>query len=294
MNRWEKFLKWISIILGIGALGFFIFDFVFFESLRPRMIAFEPVGAKEEQLIILMGVGLVLFLGFCLASLLRTLNFIRRAKKVKLIYIFLVVSGVVSILFIFADIALLSDIGKQHKYGLDQPEWYVLYPVMGFQVFTTLLFLYFHLFQFKQDELEKEIVFDNNIFMTVQFIGSLCGFIGLSTTLVGYLFPKAWSLKSHTTASLITLLLPYGVSVGYWLFNKASAKERKLYDEKQIQDIGRSAFITLILSALFMNAIFILNFNNLDGVTSILWLPLYLYAILLMFSLGNIYFGWRG
>ncbi len=294
MNRWEKFLKWISIVLGTAALGFFIFDFVLFERMRPRMVAFEPITADEELLFILTGIGLLLFMGFCLASLLRTMNYIRRLNKVNLIYIILVICGVVSVLFIFGDMALLSDIGKQHSYGMDQPEWFVLYPVMGFQVLTTLLFLYFHLYQFPQQELAKEIAFDNNIFMTVQFIGLLCGFIGLTTNLLGYLFPNAWSLKNHTTSGLITLLLPYGISVGYWVFNKIFGKERKFYDEKQSQDIGKSAFITLIASAVFMVGIFILNFNNLDGVTSILWLPLYLYSILMMFSLGNIYFGWKG
>ena len=293
MNKWDKFLKWISIILGTAALGFFIFDFVLFENIRPRMVVYEAIPDNTESLIILTGVGLLLFLIFCLASLLRTMNYIRRAKKVKMIYIVLIVCGVVSVLFIFGDIALLSDIGKQYTYGLSQPEWYVLYPVMGFQVATALLFLYFHLYQFLQDELEKEITFDNNIFMTVQFIGLLCGFIGLSTSLLGYFFPKAWTLKSHTTSSLISLLLPYGVSVGYWLLNKIFGKERKLYDEKQSQDIGKSAFVTLILSAIFMTGLFIFNYNDLGGVTSILWLPIFLYFILLTFSSGNIYLNWR-
>ena len=293
MNRWDKFLKIVSMISGVAALGFFIYDFIYFEELRPRMVAFEPVTAKDEQMVILTGIGLLIFSIFCLASLLRFMNHIRHARKINLIYIALVVCGVVSLLFVFGDMSLLSDIGKQHSYGFAQPEWLVLYIVIGFQVITTLTFLYFHQYQLKREELIEEIALDNNIFLTVQFVGLLCGLGGLASNLLGYHFPKAWSLKTHTTMGLILIMLPYVFMVGYWLLNKLFGKERQFYDEKQFQDISRSALITLVFSAVFMVGLFILNYNDLGGITSILWLPLYLYAILFMFSLGNIYFNWK-
>lgn len=46
-------------------------------------------------------------------------------------------------------------------------------------------------------------------------------------------------------------------------------------------------------SALFMILLFIINYNNLLGVISILWLPLYLFSVLFLFSLTNLYFSGR-
>ncbi len=89
--------------------------------------------------------------------------------------------------------------------------------------------------------------------------------------------------------SLITLLIPYALVVGYWLITKLQEEHRHWYDEKQIQDIGKSAFLTLVLSVILMAMLFLINYSNLSGVVSLLWLPLYLFSVLLFFSLGNLY-----
>ena len=85
--------------------------------------------------------------------------------------------------------------------------------------------------------------------------------------------------------SLITLLIPYALVVGYWLITKLQEEHRHWYDEKQIQDIGKSAFLTLVLSVILMSMLFIINYSNLSCVVSLLCLPLYLFSVLLFFSL---------
>ena len=293
MTRLDKLLKWTSLILGLVALAFFVFDVVIFTDLQPRMMVFEPITQAKENLFNWTGVGLLLFLGFCLTSLLRTVNYLRRAQKVTWLDIVLVISGVISILFVFADVALLSDIGKQYRHGLAQPEWLVLYLVMGFQFLAALAYLLFHLFGFKQENLLEQVALDSNIFLMVQYVGILCGLMGLASSSLGYLFPKGWDQHIHTTISLIILLIPYGLAVGYWFLTKFWEKERRFYDEKQRQDIGKSAFVTLILSVIIMIGLFIANYNDLSGITSVLWLPIFLYSVLFLFSLGNIWLSWK-
>lgn len=293
MTRLDKLLKWISVVLGLAALGFFAFDVVLFTDLQPRMVALEPITQAEENLFKWTGVGLLLLLGFCLTSLLRTANYLRRASKVTFLYIALIISGGISLLFVFSDVALLSDIGKQYRHGLSQPEWLVLYVVMGFQVLTALAYLTFHLFGFRQENLLEQVALDSNIFLIAQYVGILCGLMGLAFSSLGYIYPRGWNQDIHTTTGLIVLLIPYGLVVGYWLLTKLQEKERLLYDEKQRQDIGKSAFMTLILSVVIMVSVFIANYNNLGGVTCVLWLPIYLYSALFLFSLGNVYFSWK-
>ena len=290
MKKLEKLLRSISVVLGLASTAFFVFDYFVFANLRPKMIRFEAISLAEEGLMNWVGIGLLLFLAFCLLSLLQIAKYLKNAKKVTLFSLFLVIGGVLSLLFIFGDVALLNDIGKQCKHGLAQPEWLMIYPIMGFQLMTAIVFTYLHLSGFLRRKQLKHVARDSNIFLVVQYVGIICGLMGLSLSSLGFLFPRAWSLLVHTTISSIVLLIPYVLAVIYWLITKLQEKNRQWYDEKQLQDIGKSAFLTLVISVVFMTLLFIANYNILGGVVSILWLPLYLFLVLFLFSLGNLYF----
>lgn len=290
MTKKNKLVKVLSIVLGLASTAFFAFDYFLFSKLRPRMVHFEAISPAEEGLMNWVGVGLLLFLAFCLLSLLQIASYLKNAKKITLFSLFLVGSGVLSLLFIFSDIALLNDIGKQYKHGLAQPEWLMLYPIMAFQFITAIVFTYFHLFGFKKENQVEQVARDSNIFLIVQYVGIICGLMGLSLSSLGFLFPRAWSLSIHTTITSIILLIPYVLVVAYWFLVKLQEKTRQWYDEKQIQDIGKSALLTLTISVLLMTVLFVVNYNRLNGVISILWLPLYLFSVLFLFSLGNLYF----
>ncbi len=293
MKKLNGLLRNISVLLGLVSVGFFVFDFFLFSRLRPKMISFEAISLAEEHLLNWVGIGLLCFLGFCLLSLFQMANFLKNAKKITILSLFLIVSGVLSLLFVFSDVALLSDIGKQYRYGFAQPEWSVIYPIMGFQLLTALSFTYLHFSGFMREKQLKKIARDSNIFMAVQYVGLICGLLGLSASSLGFLFPSAWNLTIHTTISSIVLLIPYFLAVLYWFINKFQEKPRQWYDEKQLQDVGKSAFLTMIISIVFMIGLFVTNYNNLSGVVSLLWLPLYLFLVLFLFSFSNLYFSGR-
>jgi len=286
----QKILKNISIFLGLAASAFFVFDYFYFARLQPKMVRFEAISGGEEKLMNLVGVGLLVLLAFLLVSLFCLVRYLKKAKKITFFTLLLVTCGVLSLLFIFADVALLSDIGKQYKHNLSQPEWLMLYPIITFQFITTIVFIYFHLFGFKKENQLKQVVRDSNIFLIVQYVGIICGLMGFSLTSLGFLFPRAWNLEIHTTISSIILLIPYALATFYWLVTKRQEKNRQWYDEKQLQDVGKSAFLTLIASVIFMIILFVVNYYNLGGVVKVLWLPLYLFFVLLLFSLTNLYF----
>ena len=86
----------------------------------------------------------------------------------------------------------------------------------------------------------------------------------------------------------IILLFPYALAIGYWGLSKFKENNRQWFDEKQQSGIGRSAFITIIVTSIFMVLLFVINFRNLDGVVRNLWLPLYLFGTKFVFSLGNL------
>lgn len=280
----------MGIVLGLISVAFFIFDYVMFSRFRPVMVAFGNISSSEEGLLNWVAVGLLVLLAFYSLSLFRLAAYLRKAKKVTFPSLLLLAGGVLSLLFVFSDVALLSDIGKQYKHGLSQPEWSLLYPIMGFQFITTAVFTYLHLFGFKKKNQVERVVRDSNIFSVVQYVGIICGLMGLTLSSLGFLFPSAWNLDMHVTISSIVLLTPYLLAVGYWFVTKLQEEQRQWYDEKQLQDVGKSAFLTLVLSVVFMVGLFVANYSNLGGVVSVAWLPLYLFFVLLLFSAGNLYF----
>ena len=290
MKKKEQLMRGVSVVLGLTSIAFFVFDFFVFESLRPKMVRFEAISGAEEKLINWVGVGLLIFLAFCLLSLYQIARYLKYADKVTLFSLSLIVGGVLSLLFIFGDVALLSDIGKQYRHGLAQPEWLMIYLVVGFQFVTAIVFTYLHLSGFLKGKQLKYVAQDSNIFLMVQYVGVICGLLGLSSSSLGFVFPRAWSLQIHTTTSSIILLIPYTLVTVYWIFIKFQEKTGQWFDEKQLQDIGKSAFLTLVLNVIFMTVLFIINYNSLSGVVSILWLPLYLFSVLFLFSSGNLYF----
>ncbi|MFH1890959.1 MAG: hypothetical protein ABIJ91_05370 [Candidatus Kuenenbacteria bacterium] len=286
----KKIIHYSTIVLGIISLISFIADYFIFTELRPKMVAFEAISQNHDNLMLIVGAGLLVFLAFCVLSLLRIVQYLKKAKKITLIYSLLLAGSVLCLLFVFSDVALLQDIDKQYKLGLDQPEWSLVYPIMSLQFIAAIIFIIFHLFGFKKENQVEDVVKDSNIFLVAQYVGIICGLSGFVLSGLGFFFSSAWNLYVHTIISSIILLIPYVLIVGYWLSIKLKENISDWYDEKQIQDIGKSSFMTLIISVVFMILLFALNFNNLNGVISMIWLPLYLFFVLTLFSFGNLYF----
>ncbi len=257
------------------------------------MVEFEALIGYENTLLTIVGFGLLLILSFFLLSLLQIVRYLQHISQIEPIPLVLLIGLVLSLLFVFSDISLLSDIHKQYLNQLSQPEWLLVYPIVVFQFLTTISVIYFHLngkFMKTSTELVKK---DINIFLIVQYVGLICGSMGLAAGFLGFMFPKGWSLSIHSVLTSIIFLSPYTLSVIYWGMTKLREKNWEWYDEKQQRDVGRSAFLTIIVISILMLVLFVTNYQNLDGVISFLWLPLYLFGTIFSFSLGNLVFSSR-
>ncbi len=294
MKKLEKSFTYLTAGLGLVSSLSFIVSYFILENLRPRMIRFEAITVAEEGLVNYFGVGLLLFLGFSLLSLFQIVRHFKNAKKLSWSSLFFLVLCVLALILIFGDLALLSDIGKQYRLDLAQPEWNLLYPIMAFQLISGLILTYAHLFKLGKVGRVKYVAKDINIFMVAQYLGVLCGLMGLSSVIINFRFPRPlWMIKLHTSMTTVILLIPYLLVVAYWFLVKFQEKSRQWYDEKQIQDIGKSSFLTLVSSVVVMGGLFLLNYHHLDNMVSVLWLPFYVFLVLLLFSLGNLYFTGR-
>lgn len=288
MKKTSNRLRVINIVLGILAIGFCIFELVVFPGIRAKMEVFAPLSELEQTLLTIAGFGLIELFLFFLLSLFEAVRAIRRSDSLDFFLVLLVIVGVVALLLVFADVSLLTDIVNQYEGGLDQPEWTLLYPILGAQYTVAAILLYLHFSGYFTHKQRKEIARDSNIFLLVHMVGTICGALGLAFSLLGFLFPRGWSLLLHSTISTVLLIFPYALTIFYWLIIKFREPDRQLYDEKQLLDVGRSAFLSLLVTTGVMTLLFVINYQALDGVVRFLWLPIFLFTELLAFSVTNL------
>jgi hypothetical protein len=293
MKKNRSFLRIISILFGFLAIAAFIYAFIVLVKLQPKMVAFEALSTLESALLTGVGFALLAILAFFLLSMWQMVRYIKFAEKLTLFSLFLIIAGVLAVLFIFSDIALLGDIAKQHQHGLAQPEWSLVFPIMIGQFLVTIMFFYLHLSGRIARKQVDRVIMDIHLFLVVHYVGLICGGLGLVMALLGLFFTRGWSLYVHTILTSLTLLFPYGLAVTYWLITKLQSQPRVWWDEKQTQDVGKSALVTLVMVLLIMLVLFVTYLNQLDGVICMQWFPIYLFSTIYTFSLANIIFSSR-
>ena len=294
MKKIFQSLRIINLVLGFLSILLFLFDAFVFFRLQPKMETFEQLTRFEQPLFTIVGFGLLIQLGFYLFSCLQLIRFIKQLETIKLAHVILLIVSVIALLIVFADVALLSDIHKQFRHGFDQPEWLLVYPLMAYQFLVAIILLFLN-FSGKWNVNSKEpIARDINVFLIVQYVGAITSLMGLTLMSLGFFYSKSWNFTIHTLISGIILLLPYGLALTYWFITKIQEKDRQWFDEKQRQDLGRSALLTLIVVTFLMIALFLFNLKNLTGVISLNWFPFYLFGMLFVFSCGNLYYSSRG
>lgn len=293
MKKFDKFLRIVNSILGVLSIGVFVFAGIFLINLRPKMVAFEPLTSLEENLMTGVGFGLLLILGFFLLSLLQIVRAVRESEKLGVLPLILIILGVLAALFVFSDVALLMDIDKQYLHGLDQPEWTLLFPILGAQLLLAVVLTILHISGTFLKMGHKPVARDVNIFLVVHYVGLVCGLMGLGLASMGFFYPSGWSPLTHTVLGGLTLVFPYFLVVIYWVMLKLREKDRVWWDEKQSRDVGKASLFTLVLNSLLMLGLFVFNLLNPDGVVRMIWFPLYLFSIITLFSGGNLYFSQR-
>jgi len=292
--RSEKQVRGVLMaVFGTFSAAFFVYAFFVFFILKPKMVRFEALSRQETALLTGTGFGLLIVLVFFILSLIALIRYVKFSSEVNLRHVILVICTVLALLLVFADVALLSDIAKQHAAMLAQPEWALLLPITAFQLVMTLVLAYLHLSGYLQRREVDKVAQDSNTFLVVQYVGLLCSAMGLAASGMGFLFPWAWNLLVHVVISSAVLLFPYGLVVIYWLVSNIREHGKVLFDEKQIQDIGRSSWLALGGMIFGMVLLFGFNINQLEGVVRMLWAPFMVFGSIFLFSLGNLVFSRR-
>jgi len=288
----------VTFALGILSLCSLIYNLVFYETLRPKVIRFEDISGILDRMEIIAAVAFIIIFFFHISAI-STLAFqLKFFKRASLFRSFLFFMAIISLLMVFGDFALLSDIGKEHMAGLEtQGEWVVLYFSQALH-FIFIIFLFVLLFLTRKSFLDKfreDIVLkDEAIFINAQYIGIFCGVFGIGVFYAMSALMPLWALRKGIFVISLIAVLPYLLIVIYWLIMKFKEKVGQWYDEKQYQDITKASLTTLIVSIIIMTIIFIAQYftSDFDFIT-ITWFPFYVFLVLLLFSSSTLYYSKR-
>jgi hypothetical protein len=292
MKKILKISNSTTLILCSLSIAGLVFTNAFFLMLRNRILALGNVEKLVDSFSIPVALTYLLFGFFHLSAILSLILQLHFFKRDNFLRAFLFFSGIISLLMLFGDTALVHDIVKEYMFGFPS-EFYVLYFSQAIHFIFAILMLVLLVWTGKSvKQGDQEIVVkDDSVFINAQYIGILSGISGLVLiTVFSLLYSAAytlplWALKAGISVMCFIAVVPYSLIVLYWLVLKSREKPGEWYDEKQFRDLSKSSLVTLIISVVFLLVLFILQ-NALENVLVLntVWFPLYFFFVLLLFS----------
>jgi hypothetical protein len=279
----------LSISLGtVAAIGF-LYNLVILSILCPKVERFDPISAQWEIAGIVVGISLFLIALFHLAGVLALLlNMIAR-RSVSWWRASLLFLGILSGIMILSDLAMLQDIGKQYAQGWNSTgEWIILFTSSGLHglfIGLTLPALITNL-RIPGSDAEEPALKDHVMFQLLHITGLLCGLLGVGMTIAAVAFQVPLWILEQTAITVSSLILaPFVLILLIWFWFRRRESPGEWFDEKQLQDLGKAALGSLLISTPIMILLYWLQRAFPEpGLWPHIWLPTYLFCTLLVFS----------
>lgn len=279
-----------TLLMGVISLLWLVYDYFLYKQLKPVMLSFDELGRLEQLAEFVWLSYLFMFMVHIFAGITFLLH-LRYFRVIRLINIIIVILGITSFLGVFSDWVILGDISKEYEVGWDTSgEWPILYILLGIHaVFLLLLTGTFAVVLRrlkKKDGEEMAMQKDEMVFTAAQYVGLICGSIGLVWTVFSLLVSQRLHVSYyHMLATSIMILLPYGLVVLYWFIVKCREKIGDWYDEKQSRDVYRAGFITLVVTIPVMLALYLVIHNDALFIRGeYFWFPFLIFTSLTLFS----------
>ena len=298
MKRLLKISNNTTLVLCSISIAGLVFTNTFFLMLRDKIINIGDVESFMGKFSIPVAVVYFIFIFFHLSAMLTLILQLNFFKRDNLLRAFLFFIGITSLMMLFGDFALSSDISKEYVFGLPG-EFNILFFSQSLHfIFYILMIVLLASTRKSVVKGGEEIVLkDDSIFINAQYIGILSGVSGLVLVsifslmyLTVYPLPL-WAAKAGIIITSLIAIIPYILIVFYWLIIKLKERIIEWYDEKQYQDITKASLVTLIASIIIMTVIFIIQyFVSAFDFINITWFPFYIFLVLLLFSSSTLYF----
>jgi hypothetical protein len=289
-KKFVRFFTLATLVLGMISLCWLVYDYFLYKQLKPVMLGFDELGRLEQMAKFVWLSYLFMFMVHLVAGVSLLLQF-RYFRVIRPIHLIIVLMGIASFLGVFSDWAILGDISKEYEMGWDTSgEWPILYILLGIHAVFLLLLtgISAAVFRKLKEKQTPEIVLkkDEMIFTAAQYVGLVCGIIGLAWTVFALVMSQRLPVSYyHMLASSILILIPYGLVVLYWFILKFNEKIGDWYDEKQRSDVYRSGFITMVVTVPVMLLLYLVIHNEHIFVRGdYFWFPFLIFTSLSLFS----------
>jgi hypothetical protein len=221
----------------------------------------------------------------------------------------LLVMGVISFFSLLLHFVALHEIGDDYTYGYSfssmlKLTWHSQIILSAFFFFA--LFYFIILDRNRDKNTSSKSISREQIFITLNVLGIVCGLVGILIVLSYFkLFQynsSDISLKHHLRRYDITpfgfVILPYLLVLTGWCIKYFKDRRSGWNDEKQKSNINRSGMVALLVSLPLLICLTIFSFLKapllfgpiyISGTITVLWLPFYLFLVLLVFSVTALY-----
>lgn len=298
MKKLPNLSEKITLSFSIISILAFFYNFILYIRIEIRTIHLELINTLISKTEIYARISIILIIIFHLSAILMIIINLKAAKRENIFLSFIFFISIISLIMVFGDFALITDIIKEYNAGLPgiESEFAILY----FSHFLHLLFYcLIIIFIVLNNRVKKRTgqsdaempLKDEAIFINAQYIGIFTAVLGLGILTALSLFTPLWAIKKGIIAVCAVLVIPYTSIVTYWLVIKTKERVTEWYDEKQFQDVTKAGFVSF-LSSIAMLTIFFIIQNTLSKfpLLIVIWFPLYFFMVLLIFSGSILYF----
>lgn len=211
---------------------------------------------------------------------------VRRGGRPSILRSITISLGVVSAIMLFADIAALSDIGKQILAGLNsRGEWMIVFSDNGLRViFLVLAGLALTRASRRAKDTSRGDDPRDVEFITVHEVGSVSAILAVGAIVLGFVFPTLEPYRAYLVWLFTAIAIaPWALLLLLWFITRQKRMER-WWDEKQVSDMGRAALMTLPFVGVVLLILFVCSMAISDMPVQALWFPGFVVAAVLAFS----------
>ncbi|MCG8700697.1 MAG: hypothetical protein MI922_21775 [Bacteroidales bacterium] len=286
MKKSNVIFIWFCILLVTINSGWLVYN----------LVQLMDVGnwlKQPEHKAQLVFIGLLLLFFTHIVVFTSILGNLKVFKQNYIYYLGIIVLGVISFFKLFMHWGCLTDIVKEFPQGLEiRAELSGVYisAFIHFMFLIGVMVFYIVVLRSLKLKVKQSSIIAEQLFNTMNFIGLLSSVFGFASILafasrgIVNVDKYRWIVWPITVSALI----PYITVFVGWIINAIKYKNSAWYDEKQKIDMQRSGMLTVLIGVLAMIAVYAYNYNNLHGMIHYLWLPVFIFITMLVFSFSNL------
>jgi len=264
-----------------------------------KMYAYHVINESVSSIdSVYTGIAIGNFLKFILLIFFGILVYKALKNKIRInsLAYLIFITGFLTILGMYSDWACLLDIA--HREPDTTGEW------SGLRMGLVINFIFYIVGFITIIKIRQEVktsntirksVIDETMFEVIHYIGIVCSSIGLGLILFAclVLFHNKHVIDRSDTIIMnsfsLVIFLPYISIVLYWIIKLIREENPAPYDEKQKNDLAMAGLITWFLSSAIVLIYFFIDTGRMGEILKMVFLPLYLFATLLIFSICVLY-----